>query len=395
MATLSIPMATPEQTLAALDATVIDLRTPAEFAEDHLPSAVNVPLFDDVQRALIGTLYTKVSAQSAFERGQELVHERVDALIEGIARACDWRSPDGDKHAVVERLTRGGIVAMDAELAPRPIGELPRGAVVLHCWRGGLRSRSVIALVRSLGLERAVGLEGGYKRYRSHIVERLVSWRPPPMFALRGLTGVGKTLVLRELEKIRPRWTIDLEALAGHRSSILGAVGLEPCTQKTFETRLCARIDRGIGRFLVLEGESRKVGDVILPPRLWAALDGGTSLELVAPTARRAQVLIDDYLALASNRAELEPQLEFIEERLGADEWGGVLVRMLREHRERELVEILLERYYDPRYRHGELGRKYATTIDSTDPRAAAERVAAWVEQHCAFPADTARAAAS
>jgi tRNA 2-selenouridine synthase len=395
MTTIAIPTATAEQTLAASSVLVIDLRTPAEYAEDHLPRAVNVPLFDDVQRALIGKLYTKSSPQIAFEEGQALVHERLDALVDDIARATGWRAPSTDKHAVVERLTRGGLAVVDATLEPRPIAELARDAVVFHCWRGGLRSRSVIALLRSLGFERAVGLSGGYKRYRTHIVERIASLDAPPAFVLRGLTGVGKTLVLRELERIRPGLTIDLEALAGHRSSILGAVGLAPCTQKTFETRLCERIDAGLRGRVVLEGESRKVGDVILPPRLWSALDGGTSIELVTSLDRRAEVLIDDYLALPESRAELEPQLEFIEERLGAREWAGRLVGLLRAHREHELVALLLEHYYDPRYRHGEQGREFATTIDSTDPRAAAERVAAWIERDAPDPADAERAAAS
>ena len=175
MPTIVIPTATAQQVLATQGALVIDLRTPAEFAQDHLPRALNVPLFDDVQRALIGRLYTKASPQSAFEAGQALVHERVDTLVDDIARATHWRARGADKHAEVERLTHGGIAVMDAALEPRPLEQLPRDAVVLHCWRGGLRSRSVIALVRSLGLERAVGLAGGYKRYRAHIVERTAS----------------------------------------------------------------------------------------------------------------------------------------------------------------------------------------------------------------------------
>jgi len=381
MTTIAIPTATAEQALAAASVIVIDLRTPAEFAEDHLPRAINVPLFDDVQRALIGKLYTKATPQLAFEEGHAIVHQRLDALVDDIARATGWRAPSVDKHAVVEQLTHGGLAVMDATLEPRPLADLPRDAVVLHCWRGGLRSRSVVALLRSLGFEKAVGLSGGYKRYRTHIVERIASLHVPPTYALRGLTGVGKTLVLRELERLRPGLTIDLEALAGHRSSILGAVGLAPCTQKTFETRLCERIDAGLRERLVLEGESRKVGDVILPPRLWSALDAATSIELVTGFERRAQVLIDDYLALPANRAELEPQLAFIEARLGPREWAGRLVGLLREHREHELVALLLENYYDSRYRHGEQGRQFATTIDSTDPRAAAEQVAEWIER--------------
>jgi tRNA 2-selenouridine synthase len=199
---------------------------------------------------------------------------------------------------------------------------------------------------------------------------------------LRGLTGVGKTLVLREIERLRPGWTVDLEALAGHRSSILGMVGLEPRSQKAFETGLYARLREGFpAEVVVFEGESRKVGDAILPEPVWSALQGGTNLELVAPTARRVEVLVADYLAHEESRAELARELPFLEERLGPKKWRGELVRLLESGRERELVEILLERYYDPLYRHSETGRAHAATIDATDPEAAARACVELVER--------------
>ena len=105
-----------------------------------------------------------------------------------------------------------------------------------------MRSKSVVAFLQELGLSRALALEGGYRSYRAVVRAELAAWRPPASFVLRGLTGVGKTLVLRELEELRPLWTIDLEGLAGHRSSILGMVGLRPVSQKRFESRLAARL---------------------------------------------------------------------------------------------------------------------------------------------------------
>ena len=197
---------------------------------------------------------------------------------------------------------------------------------------------------------------------------------------LRGLTGVGKTLVLREIEKLRPTWTIDLEELAQHRSSILGMVGRTPATQKIFETRVSERIARGFAGPLVLEGESRKVGDVILPPSVWRALSQGESLELTTDTETRVGVLVDDYLASHGSRAELAEQLGFIEQRLGEREWDGELARMLESGRERALARLLLERYYDPRYRHSEQGRRFSANFDSTVPSACAERIVAWIE---------------
>src|SRR4030095_14342383 len=118
-------------------------------------------------------------------------------------------------------------------------------------------------------------------------------------------------------------------------------VGLEPASQKLFESRLVTRLERGFGGVCVVEGESRKVGDLVLPEPVWRAIDGGVGLEIVTSLARRVRVLLDDYLAHARSRAELAEQLPFIEERLGA-RWSGQLVAMLEGGREGELVECLL-----------------------------------------------------
>ena len=359
---------------------VVDLRSPSEFARDHLPGARNAPLFDDVERRVIGTLYARRSPEEAFEEGRRRTLAGVGSLCASVAEAAGWEVPAADLAERVEHWTRGGLRGLEGRLVPEPLpADPPPGTVVLHCWRGGLRSRSVLALVRGLGLERAVGLAGGYKAWRGYVRAELAAWRPPPAFVLRGWTGVGKTLVLRALERLRPGWTLDLEGLAGHRSSILGMVGLEPCSQKAFETRLVQRLWSGLAGHVVLEGESRKVGDVILPPAVWRALQGGTNLWLEAPLARRVEVLVEDYLAAEANREELARQLPFLEQRLG-QRWRGELTGLLEAGREHELVEVLLARYYDPRYAHSERGRRNAASFDATDPEACAAELAAWIE---------------
>ena len=375
-----VPVASSELVLAARDALVVDLRAPAEHAEDHLPGALNVPLFDDEERALVGTLYRRASPQVAFEAGRRIAREHIGGLVARIAAAASWDLPAADLERRLDALTEGGIEGLEAGLEPRAIARLPERAVVLHCWRGGLRSRSVVAFLRALGLERAVGLAEGYRGYRRGVLHQLETWQAPPSFVLRGLTGVGKTLVLRELERIRPGWTLDLEGLAGHRSSVLGMVGLAPCTQKTFETRLAARLRAGLPGRVVLEGESRKVGDAIVPPSVWRALEQGVALELVADTPRRVRVLLDDYLAREENRAPLRAQLPFIERRLGPRKWDGALVALLDRRRDAELVELLLEHYYDPLYRHSEQRHAYAGRFDARDPAACAAELARWIE---------------
>lgn len=379
-----VPTTTPLAALESIEdrgATVIDLRAPSEYAQDHLPGAVNVPLFDDAERALIGTLYRRASPASAFEEGRRAVSERIVELVNAVAELAGWTPPEGDWVRAVIEATEGGIEALEADLVARPAAGLPERPVVLHCWRGGLRSRSVVAFLRALGLDRAVGLEGGYRAWRRAVIDGLAAWSPPPTFVIRGLTGVGKTLVLRELERLRPGWTVDLEGLAGHRSSILGMVGLEPRTQKAFDSGLFTRLRKNIGAPVVFEGESRKVGDVILPATVWEALQAGHNVLLEAPVARRVEVLTEDYLARPESRSQLREQLPFIEQRLGPKKWRGALVELLDTGREAELVELLLEHYYDPLYRHSEKGREYELAIDSSDPAAAAGRVAEWVAQ--------------
>lgn len=359
----------------------IDLRSPSEFAEDHLPGAVNVPLFDDQERALVGTLYRQVGPEEAHREGLRLTRAKVADLVERIAGRSGRALDRAHLEAEVEAIGRGGVTAMEARLTARTDPSGPAPVHVLCCWRGGLRSRSVAALLEALGIGPVAVLAGGYKAYRQHVVRALSAWRPPPAFVLRGLTGAGKTLVLRALEAHRPGWTVDLEALAGHRSSILGRVGLQPRSQKAFDSALWTRMRAGFPAGLVVyEGESRKVGDIVLPERLWTNLEGGVSIALEAPLERRVEVLLDDYLATEGAREALRPGLAFLETRLGRNRYRGVLTGLLEAGRDAELCELLLLRYYDPLYLHSEGKRALAVGFDSSDPEAAARAVAEWIE---------------
>ncbi|MEM9382088.1 MAG: tRNA 2-selenouridine(34) synthase MnmH [Planctomycetota bacterium] len=362
-------------------ATLIDLRAPVEFDDDHVPGAVNVPLFENQTRSFVGLLYRQFSPDAAFQEGRAAVAERIDELVLEVARHIGWDVPEADLSARVLAMTDGGIDRMDRELVPVPTDEVPEDAIVFSCARGGLRSRSVVALMRSLGLERAVGLEGGYRAYRRSVMDALAAWTPPPhVVSLRGLTGVGKTLVLRAIEALRPGWTLDLEGIAGHRSSLLGMVGLKPVTQKAFESGLVARLEQGApAGLLVVEGESRKVGDVVIPGPLWTAMRAATNVEVVASTRRRVEVLAEDYLADPDARPLLREQLEAVSRRMdGAPDLAGMLDR----DEIGPLVELLLERYYDPLYRGSEEGKVYAVQVSSESAEGAAEEVVAWVEEH-------------
>jgi tRNA 2-selenouridine synthase len=360
-------------------AVLVDLRAPAEFADDCIPGAVNVPLFEDVTRSFVGLLYKQFSPEAAFQEGRAAVAERVEGLVAEIAAHAGWDVPEDDLMARVLAMTDGGIAKMEAELTPTPIKAFPAAPVILHCARGGMRSRSVVALLRALGFDRAVGLRDGYRGYRRIVMASLDEWSPPSrVVSLRGLTGVGKTLVLRAIEEMRPGWTLDLEGLAGHRSSLLGMVGLKPVSQKAFETALCARAAGGFpSDVMIVEGESRKVGDAIIPSPVWEAMRGATNIDVTASIARRVAVLSDDYLRDESALPVLREQLEAVSARMdGRPE----LAEMLDRGETGPLVELLLERYYDPLYRRSDEGKEYALAVDAEDEHVAAERVIAAVE---------------
>jgi tRNA 2-selenouridine synthase SelU len=220
-----VPAVEAAELLGATRALVIDLRSPSEFAEDHVPGAFNVPLFDDAQRAIVGTLYRVQSPERAFAEGREIVAARIAELCARVAQLAGEPLAPADLAARVRTATSGGIEALERAVAPVATRALPERPVVLHCWRGGLRSRSVVWLLRRLGFERAVALRGGYRAWRGVVVHGIESWVAPRACVLRGLTGVGKTLVLRELERIRPGWTVDPRGSRGTGARCSAASG--------------------------------------------------------------------------------------------------------------------------------------------------------------------------
>ena len=367
--------------LAAGAPRLIDLRAPVEFEVDSVPGAISEPLFDDTERELIGTLYKQSSPEDAYSEGVALIQAKIAQLISRILAHVGRAAPEAGISAAMEELSAGGKAALEGRMVPEVVESLEPESFVVGCWRGGLRSQAVCALLRHLGYP-AVLLNGGYKAYRQHVFAALTQWTPPARaVTLRGHTGVGKTLVLNAIERLRPGWTVDLEDLAGHRSSILGMVGREPVNQKTFESKLFARLSAGFpAGVAVFEGESRKIGDVIQPKPLWEAVRGGASVRLDASIARRTQVLAEDYLATPESAAQLKQQLPFIERRLGEVKFKGVLTGLLEEQRIDELVALLLELYYDPLYTHSEGEIPTALEVDAEDAQACAAEIVGWIE---------------
>jgi tRNA 2-selenouridine synthase len=345
----------------------VDLRSPAEFARDHVPGALNLPLFSDEQRAIVGTLYHKESPDAAYEHGLAVVEKRLPQLLAHLHGAPVAEEEWLPRFRGLAQDLAVGQEAVQLEALTTP----PKNKTIgLYCWRGGMRSRSMAALLHQLGLP-VVLLEGGYKSYRQRVLARLEGLPARleahrPLLLLRGPTGVGKTAILAQLEAQVPGSTLCLESLARHRSSILGAVGKQPVSQALFEGRLLSRLEELAPGPVFVEGESRKVGDVILPEALYQAMEEGVQLRLGADEATRVRNLMDDYMATPGAAEEIAARLPFLEKRLGPT-WTGRLGEWLAEGRAAEVTAVLLERYYDPLYAHSDRRRSWADTLQVED----------------------------
>jgi tRNA 2-selenouridine synthase len=301
--------------LASYDA-IIDARSPAEYAEDHLPGAISLPVLDDAERARVGTLYKQVSPLAARRLGAALV-------ARNIARH------------------------LDSALARFPKEWRP----LVYCWRGGKRSGAFAHVLREIGWN-AQALEGGYKAYRRFVVDELA--RLPGEFTFRvihGATGSGKSRLLRALAQAGAQ-VLDLEDLAAHRGSVLGDLpGRPQPSQKAFETSLRAQLaalERS--RPVYVEGESRKIGQLQVPEALIARMRASECLLLEASAATRVALLMDEYRHFFDDAAALCAQLECLAPlhgRARIEEWQA----LARGGGWDALTARLLEEHYDPAYR--------------------------------------------
>lgn len=293
---------------------IIDVRSPLEYADDHIPGALNAPVFSNDERAQVGTLYR----QSPF-----------DATRLGAALAA-----------------RNIARHLDTTFADRPQGWRP----LIYCWRGGKRSGSMTVMFNMIGW-RARQLDGGYKTYRRATLDALDALPSALRFVvLTGPTGSGKTRLLNALAQAGAQ-TLDLESLAAHRGSLLGAwPGTAQPTQKGFDTRLAASL-RGFhpDRPVFVEAESRKIGVVALPAALLAAVHQGACIAVAASREDRAAFLQQDYAQLFEHPEWFKAQLQRMVG-LHSRDTVAAWQRMIDEGRRADLAGELIDRHYDPAY---------------------------------------------
>jgi tRNA 2-selenouridine synthase len=305
---------------------IIDVRSPAEYAEDHIPGAVSAPVLDDAERTEVGTLYKKVSPFDAKKAGASLISRNIARHIEEL-----FRDKPKSWHPLV------------------------------YCWRGGKRSGAMAHILREIGWN-AETLEGGYKAYRRYVVSQLQSLPSGLDFrVIHGPTGSGKSRLLGALKRAGAQ-VLDLEALAAHRGSVLGNLpGRPQPSQKMFESLLLEEISAfEAEKPVFVEGESKKIGELHVPDALMERMRASSCVLLETDLEVRVDLLLDEYRHFLDDRSELEKQLDCLVALHGREriaDWRSLVRRLLVEH-------------YDPAYRRSST-RNFSELAHATPVRIA------------------------
>jgi tRNA 2-selenouridine synthase len=298
-----------------LPSVIIDARSPDEYAHDHLPGAVNWPVLNNEERALIGTMYKQVNSFEAQKKGAALAAANIARHIE--------------EHVL-----------------PLPRTWQP----MLYCWRGGKRSGSLATVLSAIGFK-VMLIEGGYKAFRSAVIEDISRCARPLRFqVICGPTGSGKTLLLSKLRE-QGAQVLDLEQIAAHRSSVLGKIpGVPQPSQKAFETSLWYELSHlDPSRIVFVESESRKIGNLNVPESLIEHMRASPCIDLQVPRPVRVKLLMDEYDFFVNDKEMFANKLLALVA-LRGKEVIGRWHQMIHDSDIAQVVDELLSLHYDPAY---------------------------------------------
>ncbi|MCL6477760.1 MAG: tRNA 2-selenouridine(34) synthase MnmH [Peptococcaceae bacterium] len=332
-----------EEALNIPGAVIADVRSEGEFEEGTIPGAVNIPLLNNEERARVGTEYKRISPRQARRTGLEIISPKL-----------------------------AGMVKQFDSLAA------PDKKVIVFCWRGGMRSQFVSYMLDTMGFD-VYRINGGYKAYRRHVNAYFNSELPHRAVVVHGLTGVGKTLILKKLSgKGMP--VLDLEGLAVHRGSVYGKVGLPPSpSQKLFESLIYRDLKKAEKKgVFIVECESRRLGRLLVPSSVMQAMKRGYKILLYAPLEVRVSRSLEEYTSEFNKKENINQLLEAT----GAlvKYLGHKKIDMLRDlisgGRMDKAVEFLLVEYYDPLYKYPDKPDPgYDLSVETTDLDRAAEEI--------------------
>ncbi len=297
---------------------IIDVRSPGEFAEDHIPGSINCPVLNDEERIKVGTIYKQVSAFEAKKVGAALVAKNIGEHIEQLF--------------------------LDKDKNWRPL---------ITCWRGGNRSGSMTHILNKIGWH-AAQLDGGYKSYRQFVNASLPEIVTTLHFVIIcGETGSGKSRLLQTMRN-QGAQVLDLEEIACHRGSVLGGLPTQAQpAQKYFESQVWQQLRQFDPKHpIFVEAESKKIGNVHVPPALMERMRASPCLRVESSLQQRVEFLLDDYAHFTASPTKLKEQLLCLSTLYGKEKINN-WCDLIDQDRLSELVEILLATHYDPGYRRG------------------------------------------
>lgn len=318
----------------------IDVRSPKEFSEETIPGAINIPIFDDKERELIGTLYKNKSIEEAKMTGIDIASKKLPSIYQEVAKY-----------------------------------NIDHNHIYMFCSRGGFRSSALAPLFNALNMN-VVKLHGGYKEYRAFIRESLpLVSKDLQLVVLYGNTGSGKTHILEHLKE-KGMNVLDLEGCANHRGSTLGSVGLgEANSQKMFESLIYDQLKNRNSNLVFVEGESKRIGKSLIPEFIFDKMSEGISLKITAPIEKRVEVILDDYVNGADT--EIKEALNHMRNRLG-NEKINKYIGFVDDKNYSPIIKDLFINYYDPLYEKHK--RNYIKVFDNIDSNTTASNIISWIE---------------
>ena len=327
------------------DCVFVDVRSNGEFEEFTIPGALNIPIFNNEERAQIGTIYKNESIEKAKKVGIQIVSAKLLELYE--------------KFSEIKKSHK---------------------EIIIFCERGGMRSSSLWALFNSIGIK-ATKLEGGYKGYRAAINENLPKIVEEVTFImLHGHTGTGKTELLQLLEQ-KGLDVLDLEGYANHRGSLLGDVGLPgKVSQKKFDALVFEKLRRRKSNYILIEAESGRIGNVIIPQFMHNKMKQGIHLLVEGSLDARAKRIVDEYIVNENSKQEILDALDRLGKYMGAKKTEHIRELVQAEdylEASRELMVI----HYDPLYAKGQQRYEFSLTVNSDDMEAAVDHIEGFVNQ--------------
>lgn len=292
---------------------LVDVRSEGEYKNAHIPGAISIPILNDDERREVGTLYDRVSYDlakiKAVEYASKKLHELYEKYLE-LEKTCD--------------------------------------EIVIYCDRGGYRSTVLERTFRALGMHISK-LSGGYKSYRRYVMEKLAEYLERiKVLTLYGLTGTHKTYIIRRLEEDGIK-VLDLEKYANHRGSIFGSVGLkEKVSQKMFDSYIYEAIKDDPDATYITEGESRRIGDIVLHEKLYKKMLKSDKILIEASLDERAKNICEDYLP-SKNKEEIIKTFEEFKKFISKERYEKYTT-MLMEGEYLDLIKDMMKSYYDPKY---------------------------------------------